>query len=95
MRTYITYNGHTYYGALSKLPVSGTLNITGVVSDTAVRVRRGPSTNNSIITELYYGQKVAVIGGVKRNGETWYKVSFKNGSSRITGYMHSNFIKIQ
>ena len=95
VRTYITYNGHTYYGALSKLPVSGTLNITGVVSDTAVRVRRGPSTNNSIITELYYGQKVAVIGGVKRNGETWYKVSFKKGSSRITGYMHSNFIKIQ
>ena len=63
------------------MPVSGTPVVIGTVNDYAVRVRRGPSTNYGIITELYK--------------ETWYKISFKIGSKTVTGYMRSDFIKIQ
>jgi len=80
---------------MSSLPVSGTPVVIGTVNDYAVRVRRGPSTNYGIITELYKGRKVYVVGGAKKNGETWYKISFKIGSKTVTGYMRSDFIKIQ
>lgn len=95
VRAYLTYNKKTYYGEMSSLPVSGTPVVIGTVNDYAVRVRRGPSTNYGIITELYKGRKVYVVGGAKKNGETWYKISFKIGSKTVTGYMRSDFIKIQ
>lgn len=95
VRAYLTYNSKTYYSEISALPVSGTPVVIGTVNDYAVRVRRGPSTNYGIVTELSKGRKVYVVGGTKKNGETWYKISFKSGSKTVTGYMRSDFINIQ
>lgn len=95
VRAYLTYNKITYYGAIASIPSSATLKLTGVINDYGVRVRRGPSTNNSIITELTKGNAVSIIGGVKKNGQTWYKISFKVGSSTVTGYVRSDLMKIK
>ena len=95
VRAYLTYNKITYYGAIAGIPSSATLKLTGVINDYGVRVRRGPSTNNSIITELTKGNAVSIIGGVKKNGQTWYKISFKMGSSTVTGYVRSDLMKIK
>ena len=81
---------------MSSLPVSGTPVVIGTVNDYAVRVRRGPSTNYGIITELLQGTKgLCRRWREEKNGETWYKISFKIGSKTVTGYMRSDFIKIQ
>lgn len=95
VRAYLKYGGKTYYSSMSSLPKGTSFTVTGTVADTSVRVRRGPSTNNSIITELPKGRTVTIIGGVKRGKDTWYKISVKKNGSTITGYMHSDYIKIK
>ncbi|MCD7748470.1 MAG: SH3 domain-containing protein [Oscillospiraceae bacterium] len=59
---------------------------TGTISGSAVRVRSGPSTSDSILATVYSGETMTVTGV---SGE-WYQVSY-NGS---TGYVHSAYMTI-
>lgn len=77
-------------GSLSKditIANADNINKTGVVNTSALNVRKGPSTKNSVITTLYKGDKVTITDS--DNG--WYKVKLSNGK---TGWVSDGYIKV-
>ena len=71
-----------------------TLAKTGTVSGNGVNVRSGPGTSHTRITSLNSGVIVDLLGTANDNsGVKWYNISFISGSTRYTGYMHSDFIQ--
>ena len=77
-------------GSLSKditIANADNINKTGVVNTSALNVRKGPSTKNSVITTLYKGDKVTITDS--DNG--WYKVKLSNGK---TGWVSDDYIKV-
>lgn len=94
IRAYKTFNGKYYYGEMSSDPIALT-SLNGVVTDYQVRVRSGAGTNHSIITELGYGTKIQIIGSATASDKSvWYKITFTKNGKKITGYMMSDFIRI-
>ena len=72
--------------ASSTDPDVETMDESGYVTGNYVRLRKGPSTNDAIITTLNRGTSVKVIG--KTNG--WYQIRY-NGN---TGYMSADYVKL-
>lgn len=64
------------------------------VNATALNVRSGPGTGNSIVKKLSYGTAVTVIGETKDSaGTVWYQIRFTSGSETKEGYTSSAYIK--
>ncbi len=85
------------YVSANYVTVTGSDNVCDatVVADTAVRVRSAPGTNNTIITELAAGTNVTAIGSeYASNGKLWYHIRFILNGETVTGYMHSDYIKL-
>lgn len=73
----------------------------GSINGKNVNVRTGAGTTNSELTsggvnvQLNTGDNVTIIGEAKASdGALWYKVTFKFGSSTLTGYVHSDYVKV-
>ena len=58
----------------------------GTVTASALNIRKGPSTKNTIIGSLKRGSKVEIISTSKG----WHKIKYKNGY----GYVSSDYVKI-
>jgi cell wall-associated NlpC family hydrolase len=64
------------------------INTTGTVLADVLNVRTGPGTTYSIISKLWMGNQVHVVG--ETNG--WYKVILTNGTS---GFVSKTYIKLE
>ena len=53
--------------------------------DNTLNVRKGPSTSDTIIGKLYYGNKVEIVDSSNAN---WHKIKFNDGY----GYVHKDYI---
>lgn len=94
IRAYKTFNGKYYYANMSSEPAILS-SLSGVVTDYLVRVRSGAGTNHSIITELGRGTKIQIIDSATASDKSvWYKITFTKNGKKITGYMMSDFIRI-
>ncbi len=90
----ISYGGYTGYmsGTYVSLNSDNSNNNsdsnlgTGIVTGSGVRLRTGPGTSYSIITNLNYGNTVTVTG----TSGNWYSVDY-NGTS---GYMSMDYIRL-
>ena len=85
----VYYNGTTGYVSsdyLKNYSATASLNLTGTVNDSDVRIRDRASTGGNILGTASRGASVSVIG--IDNG--WYKVSAQGH----TGYMRSDYITL-
>ena len=58
-------------------------------------MRSGAGTSHSIITELDRGTKIQIIDSATASDKSvWYKITFTKNGKKITGYMMSDFIRI-
>ncbi|MBC5995869.1 peptidoglycan endopeptidase [Romboutsia ilealis] len=63
------------------------VNKTGVVNTSTLNVRKGPGTNNAILTKIYKNDKVTIT----ESSKGWYKVKLSNGK---TGWVSDDYIKV-
>ena len=85
----INYSGTVGYVSvdyLTEILKAENFKATGVINGSGVRMRKGPSTGESIITSYDEGKEVHIIG--INNG--WYKVAEAEG----TGYIRSDYVNI-
>lgn len=75
------------------LSVTAATVTTAYIEGDNVRVRTGPSTNETIIEKISY-RSVTVLEKV--NNDTWLKISYNNGTADIVGYIFydSSYIRI-
>lgn len=63
------------------------VNKTGVVNTSTLNVRKGPGTNNAILTKIHKNDKVIIT----ESSKGWYKVKLSNGK---TGWVSDDYIKV-
>lgn len=90
---YKNVNGSIVYGDISKAPAKAS-SLSGTVIDSQVRFRAGAGTNKRIIRELARGSKVKISGCKYSGKNAWYKITYTKGSKKYTGYVRSDFIRI-
>lgn len=90
---YKNVNGSIVYGDISKAPAKAS-SLSGTVIDSQVRLRAGAGTNKRIIRELARGSKVKISGCKYSGKNAWYKIIYTKGSKKYTGYVRSDFIRI-
>lgn len=90
---YKNVNGSIVYGDISKAPAKAS-SLSGTVIDSQVRLRAGAGTNKRIIRELARGSKVKISGCKYSGKNAWYKITYTKGSKKYTGYVRSDFIRI-
>lgn len=92
---YVTYKtgSKTYKGFIPTGKVTIT-QIGKVANAGTVNVRKSYSTNSKILTTLKKNTKVTVLSSKKKNGVTWYKVTFKKKKKTYTGWISSPFLKL-
>ena len=90
---YKNVNGSIVYGDISKAPAKAS-SLSGTVIDSQVRLRAGAGTNKRIIQELARGSKVKISGCKYSGKNAWYKITYTKGSKKYTGYVRSDFIRI-
>lgn len=90
---YKNVNGSIVYGDISKAPAKAS-SLSGTVIDSQVRLRAGSGTNKRIIRELARGSKVKISGCKYSGKNAWYKITYTKGSKKYTGYVRSDFIRI-
>lgn len=90
---YKNVNGSIVYGDISKAPAKAS-SLSGSVIDSQVRLRAGAGTNKRIIRELARGSKVKISGCKYSGKNAWYKITYTKGSKKYTGYVRSDFIRI-
>ncbi len=68
---------------------------TAYIEGTNVNVRKQPSTSSAVI-EKVSNTSADVLETVKVGNDTWYKITYHNGTQQITGYIFydSEYIKI-
>ena len=74
-------------GNITVANAESNVNKTGIVNTSALNVRKGPGTNNSIITKIYKNDKVTILD----SSQGWYKVKLTNGK---TGWVSDDYIKV-
>ncbi len=76
----------------SATPTDTAYNATGVVSISSgsLNIRKTPSTSADVVYSAANGQAVTITA---KNGE-WYKVTLTVGSTKYTGYAHSDYITV-
>lgn len=90
---YKNVNGSIVYGDISKAPAKAS-SLSGTVIDSQVRLRAGAGTNKRIIRELARGSNVKISGYKYSGKNAWYKITYTKGSKKYTGYVRSDFIRI-
>ncbi len=76
-----------YTPALPEVPA---IEIYKVKTSTTAKVRTGPGTGNSILTEVANGELITVTGKTKgTDGNDWYKITVLNGK---TGYIRGDLV---
>lgn len=90
---YKNVNGSIVYGDISKAPAKAS-SLSGTVIDSQVHLRAGAGTNKRIIRELARGSKVKISGCKYSGKNAWYKITYTKGSKKYTGYVRSDFIRI-
>lgn len=58
-----------------------------VITESAVNLREGPSTEDTVMDKLYTGTRVAVLD----QADSWYKVAFGGN----VGYLHCDYVETQ
>lgn len=68
---------------------------TATVTATALNVRSGPGTGNSIVGQISNGTAVTVLGEtVGSDGQTWYQIRFTGSSgASMTGYVSGTYLR--
>ena len=74
-------------GNITVANAESNVNKTGIVNTSVLNVRKGPGTNNSILTKIYKNDKVTILDSSKG----WYKVKLTNGK---TGWVSDDYIKV-
>ncbi len=64
---------------------------TGTVNSDTVRVRKEPSTESTILTQLDQNDKVEIL----EQSEGWYKVQFEEDGETITGYISETLLDVE
>ena len=72
---------------LSGTAVFANANKTGIVTATALNIRSGPSTNNSVVSYIHKGDKLRIL----ETSNGWYKVKLSNGQ---IGWGSAKYINI-
>lgn len=67
---------------------------TGTITGSNVKVRSAAGTSNSVVTSLYNGHTVDIIGQTSVNGVVWYNVTGTNGGTSFTGWTISTYLKV-
>ena len=68
--------------------------ITAYIEGSDVNVRKEASTKAQIIEQISY-RNATVLGEVKEGQYIWYKITYHNGTTQITGYVRSaDYIRI-
>ena len=78
----------TVVPAISQATAAAQINTTGTVLANVLNVRNGPGTTYTIISKLWMGNKIHVVG--ETNG--WYKVLFTNGTY---GFVSKTYIRLE
>lgn len=76
----------SFFGAVNYTVAAETI-ITAYVEGDNVNVRRGPSTDDTIIEKISF-TSVKVLE--KLNNDTWLKITYHNGKEQITGYIFND-----
>lgn len=85
----VNYNGTEGYASteyLTEILRAENFKATGTITGDGVRMRKGHSTSDEVITSYDTGKTVAIIG----INEGWYKVAEAEG----TGYIRSDYVKL-
>lgn len=69
---------------------------TGVVGNTelGVYVRSGAGTSYSMVTKVYKGQSVTILGQAEGGGMNWYNVTLTVGTVSYTGWICADYVII-
>jgi len=59
--------------------------VEGVITGDNVNVRKGPGTNNEAVTQMYYGDKVEILG----KSDEWYNIKTKDG---VIGWVYGTYV---
>ena len=59
----------------------------GIITASALNVRSGPSTSNSVVGKVYKGNKVEII----ESSNGWHKIKLSNGNS---GWASGSYINV-
>lgn len=57
----------------------------GIITGDNLNVRKGPGTNYEVITQMFYGDKVEILG----KSADWYNIKTKNG---VTGWVYGTYV---
>ncbi|AEV69109.1 SH3 domain-containing C40 family peptidase [Acetivibrio clariflavus] len=60
----------------------------GMITGDGVNIRKGPGTDNEAITQLYYGDRVEILG----KSDEWYNVKMKDG---VIGWVYGQYISTE
>ncbi len=64
------------------------------ITGSDVRVRTGPSTENTSIIEKISYTVVTVLEKLGSGDDVWYKITYHNGTEQITGYVFGEYVEI-
>ncbi len=80
----------------SNTQVTPIANQSATVTGNNVRVRDNAGTNGNIVTTIQNGVGVTLTGeATGSDGKKWYQVSFNSNNSAVTGFVRSDFVKIE
>lgn len=87
--------GGSTSGTQSTAGVTEIQPISAKVTGDQVRVRPDASTNGSVVTTVAKDAVVTVNGTAGgTDNKTWYRVSFRSGSSDVTGFIREDFLQL-
>ena len=64
------------------------------VSANQLNVRKGPSTSYDRVVELTRGDAVIIVSDVTQGGSRWYRISTVVDGEELTGYVLSDYVKL-
>lgn len=74
--------------------VANKLNLSALVSVDVLNVRSGPGTGYSKSASIKKGDAITIISEILGSDTWWYKISLKQNGNTITGYISSDFAKL-
>jgi len=91
IRAYRTISGKKAYGSWSSVLSAKTSgSVTGKVTTSSLKVRKGAGTSYATLTTLKKGKTVTITGS--RSG--WYRISIKISGKTKTGYVSKSYVKL-
>ena len=87
-----TKDGQTYTGFVQSQKV--TITKVGKITKNDVNVRKSNNTSSKVLTRLNKNKKVTILKTKKKNGVTWYQVTFKKKKKTYKGWISAPYVKV-